>query len=151
MKIPFTAARLFLGLAFTAAGLAGLIFVFLTPPPAPPGLAGTFQQVFFQSHWAVLVNGVEFVAGAAVLFNRYLPLGLVLLAAVLTNILTFHLTMNLSGIIPGAILSVLWFVVALPLRAHFAPLLVKSAQPAFASRPRIDESLAVQRLERVQA
>jgi hypothetical protein len=147
MKITFTAARVLLGLAFTAAGLTGLIFIFLpTPPPAPPGLAGTFQQVFFQSHWVVLVSGVEFVAGAAVLVNRYLPLALVALAAVLTNILAFHLTMNPSGIVPGAVLSALWFVVAFPLRAHFAPLLAKTAQPAIAPRPRVDVSLAVQRM-----
>lgn len=135
MKITYTAARILLGLAFTLAGLAGLIFLFVpNPPPAPPGLAGTFQQVFFQSHWVVLVDAVEFIAGAAILVNRYVPLALVLLAAVLTNILTFHITMAPAGIVPGAILTVLWFVVALQLRSHFAPLLVKKVQPEIATR-----------------
>jgi putative oxidoreductase len=122
MKYATIAARVLLGLAFTAAGLGGFALAF-NPPPAPAGLAGAFQSVFFQSHWVLVVDAVEFIAGLALLINRYVPLALTMLAAVLVNILTFHITMMPAGIVPGLILTSLWVVVTIPLRDHFRPLL----------------------------
>jgi hypothetical protein len=75
MKTMFVASRILLGLIFLAAGLSGFILLG-NAPPAPPGLAGEFQRVFFQSHWVVLVDGVEFLAGALLIANRYMLLAL---------------------------------------------------------------------------
>ena len=116
-------ARILLGLVFLAAGLSGFLLI-NNPPPAPPGLAGAFQDVFFRSHWVLLVDGVEFVAGAVPLSNRFVPLALTLLGAVITNILTFHITMQPAGIIPGLVVTVLWTVVAFRFRSSLAPLFV---------------------------
>jgi hypothetical protein len=121
-QIVVVTARILLGLLFTFAGAAGFAFTFHAPPP-PPGLAGLFVTVFFQSHWALLVNAVELLGGVLLLFNRFVPLALVLLAGVIVNILTFHITMMPLGIGPGLVATMLWFIVALPLRDYFAPLL----------------------------
>ena len=117
------AARILLGLVFTAAGLDGCVMAFTGTPPVMPGLAGAFQRIFFQSHWALFVNAVEFVTGVLLLFNRFVPLALTTLAAVIANILVFHITMMPLGIFPGLVVTVLWIVVAFSVRPYLAPLL----------------------------
>lgn len=121
MKTAFLVSRILLGLVFFAAGLSGL-FLAANPPPMPPGLAGVFQDVFFKSHWVLFVDGVELVTGALLLANRYVPLALTALAAVISNILVFHIAMMPSGLPVAVVVTVLWTIVALPFRATFAPL-----------------------------
>jgi putative oxidoreductase len=122
MKYISIAARIILGLAFTAAGLGGFALAF-NPPSAPPGLAGLAQTVFFQSHWMIFVSAVQFATGLALLIHRFVALALTIIAAVLANILIFHITMMPAGIGPGLILTVCWIFAALPLRDRFTVLL----------------------------
>lgn len=129
MRNAVTVSRILIGLLFLLAGTSGF-FLIHNPPPAPPGLAGQFQDIFFQSRWVLFVDGVEFIAGALLLVNRFVPVALLLLAGVLSNILVFHITMMPLGIFPGLIATLLWFVVALHYRSLFAPL--------FVSRPLVD-------------
>ncbi len=126
MKTTVNVARILLGLVFCAAGLSGFLLI-SHPPVAPPGLAGQFQDVFFKSYWVLFVDGVELIAGILLLSNRYVPLGLALLAAVIANIIVFHVTMAPAGLPAAAIVATLWAVVATRYRASFAPL--------FAQRP----------------
>src|SRR5580704_14037248 len=112
MRITNAAARIFLGLLFSLAGLSGFIFSFAGSPPPMPGLAGEFGDVFFRSHWVLYVDGIEFIAGALLLANRYVPLAITLLGAVICNILVFHLTMQPAGIGPGLVATLLWAVLA---------------------------------------
>jgi len=121
MKLTRTIARIVLGLLFVVAGASGFYLITVGPPPMP-GLAGAFQDVFFKSRWVLFVDGVEFIAGALLLVNRYVPVALMLLAGVIANILVFHITMFPSGIGPGLFALVLWFIVAWPYRSLFAPL-----------------------------
>jgi putative oxidoreductase len=121
MKTAFSISRILLGLVFTAAGLSGFLLI-ANPPPMPPGLAGAFQDVFFKSHWVLFVDSVELVAGVLLLANRYVPLALTALAAVIANILVFHITMMPSGLPVAVVVAILWTIVALPFRAIFAPL-----------------------------
>src|SRR5579872_907543 len=121
--------RIVLGLLFLVAGASGF-FLISNPPPAPPGLAGQFQDIFFASRWVLFVDGVELIAGVLLLANRFVPVALLLLAGVLPNILVFHITMMPSGIFPGLIATILWFIVALQYRSLFAPI--------FVSRPQVD-------------
>jgi putative oxidoreductase len=121
MNIALVASRILLGLVFAAAGASGF-FLINNPPPAPPGLAGTFQDVFFQSRWVLFVDGVELLAGILLLANRYVPLALTLLGAVISNILVFHITMAPSGLPVPLVVVTLWATVASRYRASFAPL-----------------------------
>lgn len=128
MNVAVTVARILLGLVFFAAGLSG--FVLISHPPAqPPGLAGQFQDVFFRSYWVLFVDGVEFIAGVLLLSNRYVPLALALLAAVIANIIVFHITMAPMGLPVAAIVTALWVIVATRYRASFAPLFVQKPTP----------------------
>jgi putative oxidoreductase len=120
MKIAQTVARILLGLMFLVFGLNG--FLHFIPAPPIPGLAGQFATVLFESHFYVLVFGAQTIAGALLIIKQYVPVALFVLAAVLANILTFHITMQPEGIGPGLVATVLWFIVALPYRSRFAPI-----------------------------
>jgi putative oxidoreductase len=134
MKIAVAVARVLLGLVFFAAGLSGFLLI-SNPPPAPPGLAGDFQHVFFASRWVLFVDGVELVAGALLLTNRYVPLALAMLAAVIPNILVFHLTMAQSSLPVPIVVALLWTIVASRYRSSFAPLFVQRPEPSRISAP----------------
>ena len=129
MKTTFLVSRIVLGLVFFAAGLSGF-FLSFNPPPFPPGLAGTFQDVFFKSGWVLFVDSVELGAGILLLSNRYVPLALTLLAAVISNILVFHITIMPSGLPVALFVTLLWTIVALPFRSTFAPLFAQRAVPS---------------------
>ena len=123
-RFGVAAARIVLGLVFTLAG--GSIFFLIGHPPAPPpGLAGTFFDAFFESHWVVFVDLVELFAGILLLINRFVPFALVLLAAILCNILVFHVTMQPQTIALPLILAALWFVPAYRHRATLLSLFTK--------------------------
>ena len=77
-----------------------------------PGLAGAFQDVYFHSHWVLFGGVVELIAGVIFLFNRFVPLALVATAAIIFNILVFHIIMLPLGIFPGLVLLGLWLIVA---------------------------------------
>ena len=125
MRIVVIAARLVLGLTFAFFGL-NLFLLFLPPPPHIPGNAGAFSGAMMSSHYVYFTGGVQLLAGLLLLINRYVPLALVVLAAVIVNILAFHLTMWPQAIFPFPILvTICWFIVAWPLREHFSPLFVR--------------------------
>ena len=125
MNVVVLIARMLLGLMFCIFGLNG--FLNFLHGSLPGGMAGTFLGVLIQSHYVYFVSGIQLIAGILLLINRYVPLALVLLAAVIANILVFHLTMQLSGIPPGIFAAILWLIVASRYRASFAPLFVANA------------------------
>ncbi len=109
MKIVPTVARYLMGIMFTVFGLNGFLN-FIPPVPMPP-LAGQFFGLLVTSHFMVPIFLLQIVCGFLFLANRYVPLALTLIGPVIFNILLFHLLMNLSGIVPGAIALICWFLV----------------------------------------
>lgn len=85
-----------------------------------PALAGQFVGVLVASHYVAPVFFLQLACGILFLINRYVPLALTLVGPVIVNILLFHLTMNPSGIVPGLIATVCWFVVFYSVRSAFA-------------------------------
>ena len=63
------------------------------------------------------------IGGALLLIGRYIPLGLVILAPIIVNILIFHITMAPAGIVPGLVATILWFIVFAGHRSSFAGIL----------------------------
>ena len=120
MTLVGAVARLLLGLLFATFGLNG--FLHFIPAPPIPGPAGEFFSLLFTTHYAYLIFGTQLLAGALLLVNRFVPLALFVLAAVLANILTFHITMQPAGLPMALIATLLWFLAAWPLRETFAPL-----------------------------
>jgi uncharacterized membrane protein YphA (DoxX/SURF4 family) len=123
--IGTTAARIVLGLIFTISGISGFLALFMPAPPSPPGLAATFTDVFFRSHWAQFVDGCQLVSGLLLLANRYVALALMTLIAVIANMFWFHLSMQPLGLPAPLVLLALWIVVATRHRTVLLPLLAK--------------------------
>jgi uncharacterized membrane protein YphA (DoxX/SURF4 family) len=124
MNIASLAARMLLGVIFTMSGISGF---FIKTPPAMPGLAGDFQNVFFATHWVLYVDAIQLLCGLALIFNRYVPLALVALAAMIYNMFVFHITMQISFVFAPAVMLLLWVLAALPHRAAFAPLFAEKS------------------------
>ena len=123
MRIAATIARYLLGVAFTVIGLNG--FLMFLPAPPMPGLAGQFTAVMTASHYMVPVFVLQLVSGLLLLWGRYIPLALTLLAPILVNILIFHVTMNPAGIVPGLIVTICWLLVFSRVRSAFAGILAR--------------------------
>lgn len=126
MRIVTIVARILFGLAFTFAGGLGIYLdLFTSGPPPMPGLtdANAFQSVAYHSHFILLPAAAQLISGILLLINRYVSLALMLSAAVLANILVYHITMFPAGIIPGLILTICWILVALQQKATLLPLL----------------------------
>jgi putative oxidoreductase len=117
MRIATIVARYLLGLILTIFGLNGF-FNFLPATPMPT-MAVQFFTLLVTSHYMVLVFLLQIASGLLFLSNRYVPLALTLIAPVLVNILLFHITMNPSGIVPGAIATVCWLIVFSSVRPAF--------------------------------
>jgi putative oxidoreductase len=124
VRIAALIARILLGLLFVFAG--SFAFIPFTPPPMP-GVAGQFQDAFFATHWVKFVDVVELIVGILLLTNRYVPLALVTLAAIIANILFFHIALQPQTLPLPLVVVVLWFLVAWQHRASFAPLLAAKA------------------------
>ena len=118
MKITSIVARYLLGLMFTVFGLNGFLNFIHQPPPANP-LAMQFFVAVSASHFAAFFFAVQVLGGLLLLSGFFVPLALTLLAAVLYNILAFHLTMAPAGLPPGLVACVLWVLVFLQYRESF--------------------------------
>jgi uncharacterized membrane protein YphA (DoxX/SURF4 family) len=121
MKIAVLIARILLGLIFVIFGANG--FLHFIPSTPPPGAAGQFAGLLFTTHYYIVVFALQFIGGVLLLVGRYIPLGLVILAPIIVNILLFHIHMNPSGIGPGLLATILWFVVFAAHRESFRGIL----------------------------
>lgn len=120
MKIAVTVARYLLGALFTFAGL--IPFINHTAQPPLPGLAGTFNDVGYASHFVMFIGAAQLAIGVLLLVNRYVPIALIMLAAFLYNSFAYHITMMPSALPAPVIVLILGYLVAQPYRRVFAPL-----------------------------
>ncbi len=122
MKIAALIARILLGLIFLVFGLNG--FFHFLPMPPPSGAAGQFFGALIATPYWVLIFGVQVLGGFLLLVNRFVPLALVALAAVIANILDFHIFMAPAGLPLAILVAALWIVVALRNKQYLAPIFV---------------------------
>jgi uncharacterized membrane protein YphA (DoxX/SURF4 family) len=127
-KTVFVTARILLGLMFLVFGLNGFVSFIPTPPSIPPAAMAFFGAIV-NSHVSYFVFGVQAICGALLLVGRFLPLAIVTLAAVIANIIVFHITMWPATLIPMPLVAtILWFVVAWGIRDSLNPLLTATIQ-----------------------
>lgn len=121
MKIVTIIARVLLGLIFVVFG-SNIFLHFIPMPPPKDDLAGKFGMALFLSHYIYVVGALQVIGGLLLLIGKFVPLGLTLLGPVIVNILLFHILMNPSGIVPGAVAAVLALIVLYGYRSAFAGL-----------------------------
>lgn len=119
MKIAATIARYLLGLIFLVFG-SNMLFHFIPNPPLPPGPLADFTRAFAVSHYDLAIGFFQVVPAILLLANRYVPLALTVLAAIIVNIDLTHITMAPSGLPMAAVVSILWLLVFLRMRPNFA-------------------------------
>ena len=118
MKIASTIARYLLGLVFLTFGLNG--FLHFIPMPPPTGVAAQFFGALFVSRFYVVIFLLQIVPGILLLANRYVPLALTILGAVIFNILCVHIFMAPAGLPLAVVVTLLWLLVASNFRPAFA-------------------------------
>jgi hypothetical protein len=118
LKVIATIARYLLGLIFVFFG-SNLWFHFLPNPPLPPGPLANFTSALFVTHYIHIVAFFQVVPGILLLINRYVPLALTILAAMIVNIDLTHILMAPSGLPLAAVVTLLWILVFLRVRSAF--------------------------------
>lgn len=111
MRIVVIICRILLGALFVFSGL-NIFFNFVKPQQMPTGLPGEFMHAMFTSHYFWVVGACQLLGGLLLLIGRYVTLGLIFLGPVLVNILAYHISMDLKGIPPGIVCTILWAVIA---------------------------------------
>ncbi len=101
MKKAVVVVRILLGLMFFVFGLNGILH--FLPMEMPTGDAGTLMGVMAKSHWMTFVALLQVIGGLLLLVGRYVPLGLVLLAPIIVNILLYHALLDPKGIPAGMV------------------------------------------------
>jgi uncharacterized membrane protein YphA (DoxX/SURF4 family) len=98
--------RIILGLIliiFGANKFAGFM-----PAPELPESAGNFMTALMVAGYMFpLIGAVEVIVGLLLVFKKWVPFALLLLAPVSVNIIFFHLMLAPAGIGPGAVLAIL--------------------------------------------
>jgi putative oxidoreductase len=121
MKIVSLVARILLGLAFLVFGLSKFVH-FIPQGPMPTGAAGQFMGALFSTHYIWAVGAFEVVGGFLLLINRYVPLGLCLLAPIIVNILLVGVLLTHMALASGIIVAILWILVYTRVRPAFLSL-----------------------------
>src|SRR6266567_8174513 len=127
MKIASTIARYLLALVFIVFGLNGFLH-FLPQSPPTSEMVKQYVTVMLASHYLTFVFGLQLIAGVLFLFRRTVPLALTIAGPIIVNILLFHALMDPGGIVPGLVVTVLWFVVYWQFRAAFYGIFFTEAQ-----------------------
>lgn len=91
--------RIVLGLGLLVMGVNKLLPVTIIPPLAYTQEAADFLEVLANTGYLLFVVGiVEIFIGILLLFRKWIPFALILLAPITVNILLFHLFMDLPGL-----------------------------------------------------
>ncbi len=118
--VPFFRAAL--GLLFVVFGANKLLH--FRPVPLPAGDAGLYYSLLFRHHIMSVVAVIEVAGGALLLLNRYVALGLSLLAPVVVNILLYHFFFDSSRIALGVGSALIEAALMYAYRRSFASLFV---------------------------
>lgn len=104
MKKVTLAARVLMGLIFLFSGIS---FFFTTPPPMEGPIADFFKGLMATHYFFYLLKGTETACGFLLLFGRFVPLALVVIAPVILNIFLIHAFMMPSGLPLAIVLGTL--------------------------------------------
>jgi len=120
--------RVLLGLMFLVFGLNGFLNFMPAPKDLPPDMITVITGLMKGGYMAV-VPAVEIVVAVLLLSNRFVPLALVLLAPIVVGIITFHIAIAPTTIVPGIVVLVMELYLAWAYRGAFRPMLQPKVSP----------------------
>ena len=125
MRIATLIARILLGLTFVVFGLNGFL-QFIPQPEMPQAAIAFFGGLAAAGYMLPLLFGTQIVGGVLLLVG-IVPLGLLLLAPVIVNIVGFHLFVSPNGLGLALVVAALELFLAWEHRDAFRPLFASSA------------------------
>jgi uncharacterized membrane protein YphA (DoxX/SURF4 family) len=128
MKIAVLIARILLGLVFAVFGFNKIVP--FMHPAMPTGDAGSLMGLMYIHKWLTFYGVVETAGGLMLLTGFFVPLGLTLLAGLITNILLFSITLAPSGLAVPLVVGVLEAFLVYAYRNSFAGIFDSTAQPS---------------------
>jgi len=114
-------ARILFGLLCLLFGIDKFV-PFLEVPPIP-GDGGELMRIYAKSGFLKIIGGLEILGGLALIANKFIPLAIVVMSAIMFNALIIHLLydpINSIGAIAGLIMG---FVLIYSEKARFSSLL----------------------------
>ncbi len=118
MQILEKIARVLLGLIFLIFGLNGF-YTFIPVPEFHP-----FMSILVSSGYIYAIKSIEVLGGILLLSNRFVPLGLAILAPDVVNILLYHLLLDPRNWMIAPLLALMLGYLLWIYRACFAGLFV---------------------------
>lgn len=98
---------------------------FLNFLPMPPieGNGGLLMGIYFSSGFMNLIGALEVIFGLALVINKYVPMALTVLLAIMFNALIFHVLHDLAGIGGAALGMILGLFLVYANRDRFSDVL----------------------------
>jgi len=125
-----TVARILMGLPLVVFGLNAFLNFIPPPPMALPEGAAAFAGALMKTGYMMpLIGLTQLIAGACLLANRFVPLGLALFAPFIVNSVAFHLVLERSGLIMALIFLAFELYLAWVYRAAYRPMLAARVNP----------------------
>lgn len=121
MKIAANISRYLLGLIFFVFGV-NKFYPFIPSGPLPTGAAGQFMSALMSTRYIWAVGAFEVAGGVLLLINRFVPLGLSLIAPIIVNIILVGILLTRMALPSGIVVAILWILVFLRVRPAFQPL-----------------------------
>lgn len=120
MKALNLVARILLSLTFVVFGLNGFLH-FLPQPPIPDAAKSFFGGLAATGYMLPLLFAAQVLGGGLILLGM-VPLGLLILAPVIINIIAFHVFLAPDGLPLALVVAALELFLAWVHRAVYAPL-----------------------------
>ena len=98
--------RILLALSLVVFGLNK--FLYFIPTPPMEGTAGELMNIYVASGFMKMIGGIEVLTGISLLTNKFVPLSLTFIAAIIFNAFVFHILYDPAGMVPvvGAVIIV---------------------------------------------
>lgn len=115
--------RWLLGLPLVVFSVLGLFHPMESPPDLAEGAKAFSQALQATGYMMPMIAIVQLSGGLMLLTNRFVPLGLLLLAPFFLNSVLFHVFLERSGLVPSLVFAALELSLAWAYRGVFANVL----------------------------
>ena len=78
-------------------------FLFFIPTPPMEGTAGELMNIYVASGFMKMIGGLEVLAGISLFIQKFVPLSLTIMAAILFNAFVFHILYDPAGTAPTVV------------------------------------------------
>ena len=89
----------------------------------------TVMGALMKAGYMTVVSGAVVLIAVMLLTNRFVPLALALLAPIIVGILTFHIAMAQTTIVPGVVVLMIELYLAWAYRGAVCPMLAAKVAP----------------------